>query len=416
MANYNDLFVQYLQNLRNPFVKLCRLRFLNPDGSIAFSLDNNPLREQNFALLAQGNITVNLQNGQRRTASVTLDNVTEAYEYAYGKMWFGQEIALDEGMLLPDGQEFYIQQGVFIIDSPNDKVEPTERTVTYNLLDKWSMLDGTHGGKLEGTYECPVNSLIFDAITALLQEDRGNGQPIDRMTPVYTDYYNSLTQTLPDGTTASLIRSPYTLTVEPSGSKADVILGLVGMINGWVGYDPSGMLRVDPSQDDIADATKPVLWTFGTDETTLLGMTYTTKNAEVYNDVIIVGAMLEDNSQPKARAQNFDPASDTNINLIGRKTYREEQSGFGTVTQCRDLATWKLKRTSILQKSVSISCSQILHLKENDLVEIRRTDKAKSPIERHLIQGFSRSLLGTDQMTITAVSVVDIPDITVTTS
>ena len=34
-------YAEYLNNLRNPFIKICRLRFLNPDGSVAFALDNN---------------------------------------------------------------------------------------------------------------------------------------------------------------------------------------------------------------------------------------------------------------------------------------------------------------------------------------------------------------------------------------
>ena len=32
----------YRKMLRRPFTKLCRLRFLQPDGSTAFALDNTP--------------------------------------------------------------------------------------------------------------------------------------------------------------------------------------------------------------------------------------------------------------------------------------------------------------------------------------------------------------------------------------
>lgn len=411
-----ELYNEYLSLLRQPFHKACRLRFLNPDGSTAFALDDNPLQLRNKAFIAEGQLSVNLQNGQRRSVTITLDNTNEEFSYQYGKLWFGQEIALDEGVVLSSGQPFYIQQGVFLINTPTNKVEPDGNTMQLNLVDKWANLDGTLRGSLEGTYEVPYGTNIFIPISALLAEDRGNGIPLDRVTPIYTNYYNEMTQLLPDGTTANLTDAPYTLTVEGGGSKADVILGLTGMVNAWVGYDPSGALRVDPSQDDISDATKPISWTFGTDETTLLGMTYEVKKSEIYNDVIIVGANLEDFTQPKARATNYDPSSDTNVNLIGKITYREEQSGFSTQTQCEDLAVWKLKRMSALQKSVTISCTQLMHIRENELVEIRRTDKAGSPVERHLIQGFSRPLVGTSQMTINAVSVVDVPDITVVTS
>ena len=407
-----ELYNEYLSLLRQPFHKACRLRFLNPDGSTAFALDDNPLQLRNKAFIAEGQLSVNLQNGQRRSVTITLDNTNEEFSYQYGKLWFGQEIALDEGVVLSNGQPFYIQQGVFLINTPTNKVEPDGNTMQLNLVDKWANLDGTLRGSLEGTYEVPYGTNIFEPISALLAEDRGNGIPLDRVTPIYTNYYNDMTQVLPDGTTANLTDAPYTLTVEGGGSKADVILGLTGMVNAWVGYDPSGALRVDPSQDDISDATKPISWTFGTDETTLLGMTYEINKTEIYNDVIIVGANLENFTQPSARATNLDPASDTNVNLIGRITYREEQSGFATQTQCEDLAAWKLKRMSSLQSTVTISCSQLMHIRENELVEIRRTDKVGSPVERHLIQGFSRPLVGTSPMTINAISVVDIPNIT----
>ena len=409
-------FIQYLQMLRQPFMKVCRLRFLNPDGSTAFALDNNSRVRRNKAFIADGQLTVNLQNGQRRTASITLDNTGEQFAYQYGKLWFGQEIALDEGLILPSGMPYYIQQGVFVINDPSNGVMPTGNTMQLPLVDKWSNVDGSLRGNLEGTYTVQAGTNIFTPITALLAEDRGNGIPLDNMTPVYTNYYNNYTQTLPNGTTAAAVNAPYTLTVEGGSTKAEVILGLVGMVNAWVGYDPSGALRVDPSQDDIADITKPVVWSFGMDETTLLGLTYDVKKTEVYNDIIIVGAALENYTQPMARATNYDPSSDTNVNIAGKITYREEQSGFATNTQCEDLAVWKLKRMSVLQKAVTISCSQLMHIRENELVEIKRTDKEGSPIERHLIQGFSRPLTSTNQMTINAISVVDIPDITAVTT
>ena len=411
-----EAYNEYLSLLRKPFIKTCRLRFLNPDGSTAFALDDNPLHRKNKTFIAEGQLSVNLQNGQRRTVTITLDNTNEEFSYQYGKLWFGQEIALDEGLMLDDDTPYYLQQGVFLINTPTNRVDPRGNTMELNLVDKWANLDGTLRGTLEGTYEVNAGSNIFTPIAALLAEDRGNGIPLDRVTPIFTNYYNGMTQTLSDGTVAYLTNAPYTLTVEGGQSKADVILGLTGMVNAWVGYDPSGALRVDPSQDDISDATKPISWTFGTDETTLLGMTYEVRKTEIYNDVIVVGANLEDFTQPKARATKYDPSSDTNVNLIGKITYREDQSGYATQTQCEDLAVWKLKRMSALQKAVTISCSQLMHIRENELVEIRRTDKVGSPVERHLIQGFSRPLVGSNQMTINAVSVVDVPDITVTTS
>lgn len=400
----------YLSALRTDFVKLCKLEFLQPDHSVAYVLDNNPRNARSNAFVQEGTIKVNLQNGQRRQATVRIVNLDGSYDYAVNKVWFGQEIRLSEGLVLPDGSEFYLPQGIFLIKDPEEVFKPGKREVTYQLVDKWANLDGTLYGNLEGTYEVPVNSEIFTAISSLLAEDRGNGQPVDSMKPIFTDYYNGMTTTDIHGDVYSNTVTPYTLTIDSAnGTLADVILGLNTMLAGWVGYDSTGRFRLDPSQDDILDIQKPVQWAFTPSEKQFLGATYTVKNSEVYNDIIVNGEALESEPTPNARAQNLDPSSDTNVMLIGRKTLRESKDGYCNQQVCEWYAEWKLKRITVLQKSVNIESTQMFHLTENNLVTIRRPDKKGSPVERHLIQGFSRPLTGKKPMTISAVSVNDFP-------
>lgn len=402
----------YLSALKGDFHKICKLEFLQPDRSVAYVLDNNPNNRRSKAFIKAGNIRVNLQNGQRRQASVNIVNLDGEYDYAINKVWFGQEIRLSEGLILPDGSEFYLPQGVFLVKDSQEIFKPNQREVTYPLVDKWANLDGTLYGNLGGTYEVPVGAEIFPAIAFLLAEDRGNGVPVDNMTPMFTDYYNGMTTTDNDGNVYSNTVTPYTLRVDSTtGTLADVILGLNTMLAGWVGYDATGRFRLDPSQDDIMDIQKPIQWAFTPTEKQFLGATYTVKNSEMYNDIIVNGEALGTDPTPNARAQNRDPASDTNINLIGRKTLREEKQGYYTEQICQWYAEWKLKRITVLQKSVSIESTQMFHLSENNLVTIRRPDKKGSPVERHLIQGFSRPLTGSSPMTIEAVSVMDFPSI-----
>ena len=410
----NEKYQDYLKMLRQPFVKLCRLRFLQPDGTTAFMLDNNHNSARAGAFISEGTITHNWQTGRRTSATVTLSNVDGAYDYNFNSVWFGQEIALDEGLVLSDGEtEFYIQQGIFLIDTPQETVKPNARTVTYNLVDKVAALDGSLGGNLETTYQVAVGTNIFTPITALLTEDKGNGYPVDRVAPVYTDYYNNLTQLLPSGTTVSMAITPYTLTVDGGQTVWDVITGLAGMVNAWAGYDSTGALRIDPSQDDILDSDKPVAWEFSMDEAELLGMAYTVKNTEVFTDYIVVGGQMDDNSQPKGRAQILDPSSPVDIHAIGRKTTRVEKSEYFTDTQCKDYAGWMVKRSSVLQRAVTISCSQLMHIRGNEIVTLCRTDKAGNPVERHLVQGWSRPLASSGEMTINATSVSDFPTATI---
>ena len=112
---------------------------------------------------------------------------------------------------------------------------------------------------------------------------------------------------------------------------------------------------------------------------------------------------------PRGRAQDTDPSSSTCISRVGLKTKRIEMSNYYSNDICQSYADWMLKRYSVLQKSVSISSTQMFHITENGLITIKRTDKEGAPKERHVIQSFSRPIGQTGNMTIEAISVKDLP-------
>lgn len=411
MPDSYRLWPMYLRALEEPFLKLARLDFLQPDGSLAFSIDNNPKNRRSGAFIQQGDLSVNLQNGQRRQATVTLSNLDGAYDYQVNKVWFGQKIRLMEGLLLPDGTEYYLPQGVFYVKNPEESFLPNQRVAQYTLVDKWAYLDGTLFGNLEGWALISINENIFSAISELLQRDRGNGTPIDNVPPVFTTYYDGKTIQRTDGTTAPWTDTPYTARFDnQNNTVADLLLELNQMLVGWIGYDASGRLRVDAAYEDILDSDKPVQYQFSPEHMSFLGATYSVKNTEVYNDVIVQGTALSGTHIPSGRAVNMDPASDTNIyGPLGLRTKTFEAGSYYADTQCQELAEFYLKRSTVLQKSVTIQCGQIFHLTENNLVTIRRADKPGSPVERHLVTGFSRPLGQSGAMTIDCTSVNDFP-------
>ena len=369
--------------------------------------------------MQSGTITCNLQNGKRRQASITLANTDGQFDYAVNNLWFGQQVRLSEGLILPDGTYYYISQGVFELETPKESIQPGQNRITYTLTDKWANLDGTLLGNLEDVYEVDAGTNIFQAMASILRlgrYDAGNNSdyPIDPVTPLFTNYYNGKTQTLTDGTVVNLIDAPYDFISDASGTYADVLLGLAEMLAAWIGYNSNGRLVIDASQDDIDDADKPTLWDYSTDEKQLLSIDYTHKNTEVYNDIVVVGATGDDNITPRGRAQDTDPTSSTCISRVGLKTKRIEMSNYYSDDICQSYADWMLKRYSVLQKSVTVTSTQMFHITENSLITIKRTDKEGSPKERHLIQSFSRPIGQTGNMTIEAISVKDLPRPTIT--
>ena len=131
--NKENKYFEYLKAVQKPFKKLVRLDFLQPDNSVAFSLGS--FEQQNFykskyntkAFIQGGNLTVSLNNGQRRKATITLSNIDGAFEYNVNKIWFGQKVRLLMGLLLPDDTEFYLPQGVFYIKDPQNIFKPNDK-------------------------------------------------------------------------------------------------------------------------------------------------------------------------------------------------------------------------------------------------------------------------------------------------
>lgn len=429
MAISNILYHQYLSALTREFKKLAKIEFLQPDNSVAFSLDNNYKRgyRSKFdtrAFIQDGSLSVSLQNGKRRSASVTLSNLDGAFDYALNKIWFGQKIRLSMGLVLADGTDFYLPQGVFYINNPSAVFKPEQRTVTYNLVDKWAYLDGSLFGTLDNSYKIERTSdkpdnTIWSAMRSLLslskidfEKTEDKSLQVDNVMPVFTNYYDNRKYKTSDGEEVNMTDIPYEILVSgDSSTLANVMLELNDIIVGQIGYDQTGALRVDASQDDIEDSKKPVLWNFTPENSQLLGFNETFKNSEVYNDIIVIGQSIESKTPIYGRASNYDPKSDTNINLIGRRTYKESRSNYWNETQCTDLAKFRLKRKTALQKNITIESSQMFHLAENNVVTVKRTDKKGSPTERHLIQSYSLPIGETGSMNINCVSVNDLPNL-----
>lgn len=435
MANQSERYLRYLDALLNPFQKLTKLEFLQPDNSVAFFLSNangyrrgyNP-KYQSSALVQQGTLSVSFQNGARRKASITLSDIDNAFEYNVNNIWFGQKIRLSMGLVLPDGTDFYLPQMVGLIKNPQSILSENQKTVTFPLVDKWANLDGSLFGKLTDTYTAKQSTAeyaVYTAIANLLKTsiydhkltDDINAM-IDNIAPIFTNYYDGKNYAVLDGDgsqtrTASMTEIPFDISENGGSNFAQLLLQFNDVLAGIIGYDQTGALRLEPSQTDINDIEKPVLWQFTQRNSTLSQISETIKNDEVYNDVIIVGGGNTDGGI-WGRASNDDPNSDTSISAIGLKTYRETKANYFNTKQCTALAEYYLKRKTILQKSVNITSSQMFHLVENQLVSVQRTDKPHNPTERHLINSFSLPIGETGAMTINATSVADIPNFTVT--
>ena len=155
-------FQKYLDVVSGNFRKAIKVEWLNPDETVNFEFTNS-LYDINVDL------SVNYQNGSRRTCTLTLNNDRNRFPINFNNIWFGQKFKLWMGVYIDEQTPYYLPQGVFYISNPNEVYQPSTRTIKINGVDKWAFLDGTLHGKLPGTYQTNIGNDLFEATRSLLK-------------------------------------------------------------------------------------------------------------------------------------------------------------------------------------------------------------------------------------------------------
>lgn len=406
MPVFSDDYSEYLYTLKTNYRPAIKIEWMNNDGSSYGEITNSYVD-------MSGTVSVSMENGTRRTADIELDNSNGEFSVDVYNLWYGKMVKLWMGVYLSDGSPYYFPQGVFYVNSVEESNTPLQRTVSLHLIDKWCFLDGTMWGNLDGIYIVPIGSNIYDALTKLLKTSRFTGENVDEagepqtnavdpIMPNLSSYY--LTKTYKDGeTTYNAIDTPYEIRMEYGKTYADILLEFATILGAYIYYDVDGRLTIEPTQDDIVDSSKPILWTFTPNEQEFLSEDSSHDFGTFYNDIIVIG-YTTNGKQAKGRAQNTNTASPTAIPIVGIKTYPPyEDAAYYTDEQCNELAEYYLKRQTIKQRSVQISSAPMFHLRENRLIECVRPYTMEK--EALLISGYDLPIGTTGTMSITATSV-----------
>lgn len=435
-------FQKYLDVVSGSFRKVVKVEWLNPDESVAFEFTDS-LYDINIDL------SVNYQNGSRRTCTLTLNNDRNKFPINFNNIWFGQKFKLWMGVYIDNETPYFFPQGVFYISNPNEIYQPSTRTVKINGVDKWALLDGTLGGKLHGTYQTKVGDDLLEATRALLRLSRFDNsfdatsdvtKMVDPISPFISPYfltkmgyvltsdtsrvsgktyythnkdtgiYTEYTGDSVEGkyTKEYIKKCPYTAKVERGKTYADVLLEYATILCAHIYYDVNGRLTIEPmtdEADDITDINKEIVWHFTIEEKQLLGLNTTYNFDKVYNDIIVLGNIVEGH-QFKARVQNKNLMSDSCIQKIGLKTKEPiEDNQYYSDDQCKDLAIYHAKVDTILQKSGDISSTPLYHLDVNKLVSVSTPNNNMSK-ELFLITGFTLNSSNSMSVKVTSVNVL----------
>ena len=364
---------RYLQMLRGDYRTTVRLFLLNKDETVREEITQD--------LIVGGNLHAVLQNGMRRTATVTINNEDLRYTPNPNRLWFGQKFKLFAGIILDDGTEYLIPQGVFYSSNPGASYLQSNRLATINLVDKWAFVDGSMFGRVKGSYYIPktitsggtsVNTKLTDAVKFTLEQDDGTGCMVDPIAPFFD-------------TNISNVDLPYTLRSSATGTYGDVLLELNKMMIGSMGYDQNGRLCVTSDNVDIDHSDQSIMWRFTADSTQLFTLDAVSQMSDVYNHVYVVGANVNGDII-KAEAACTSAKFDTNIERIGDKSLVIEDQKLYSEEYAMQRAEYELKMAQRLGYQLSGSGAPQFHWYPGCLITVPPMDVSRK----------SRTLMITD--------------------
>lgn len=361
------------------FHPICKVEMLDRDEHIISNYVFDGWR------IISGSLTVSQNNGVRRSCSLTLNNYDHYLDPSPDIIWINQKFALYLGFKI-NGEDFFIKQGVFVMDDPVMDKSGTVPVLKITSQDKWALLNGDLGGNLDATYIIPIGSSPNTALSTLLTVSA-----IDDPQGLIADATTEVT--------------PYLSQTDIENSYADVALDLTTMLARNIYFDKSGHLNY---RDDIDDSLKPSLFDFNDGNTVqYLGgaQTFVYKNA--YNIVRVIGNNINGH-QASATVRNENSASPLAIERIGEKAMKPIKDNLiSTDTLALYRAQYELKQASRLYSSVKFNCYPLYHLDVDNICRV--TDpKINLDNERLLINGYTINFGRSNSMSIDATKVQEL--------
>lgn len=344
-----------------------------------------------------GSISVNYQQGVRRTCTFTLlDKDGSITNQIVGLQWATKKFKIYIGVSYvgEDSDIYWFSQGIFCMLNPT--INRTSRQITIQGVDKYGFLGSETGyNQIAVTHRIPQNEPLVKIITDTLSLDLKNGRIIDAKQPIINPYIKNQ-------------KLPYELDKAPGSYLSELFIELGNVFAADTYYDVEGYLHYDTGTLDLFYSTQASQWDFTDILADYVDPELTIMSVEAINSVTIVGNNTNIEKIYQYTAENNNPASPTSIKNIGLKSYYEETASVYDDDTARDYANYVLNQKSILQQSISFSCTVIPHLDVNKIITI--TDNFyKFSQQRFIVQSLEIPLTADTPMTVTASNISSLP-------
>lgn len=335
-----------------------------------------------------GNLSFQYQQGETRNGNIELFNKDNMFipDPLCGIIWTGKKLRINSGLYY-NGTVFWRKCGIYCMKSP--KIDSQKNTVSFDIYDKFAMLDGTIGGKRDNVFKISVGTDIKQAVKLCLEETDYNGQPYDDKPIFFPDNIKDITEQ----------KTPYTIN-KSGGSMGDIILELAKIISCDTAYNDGGRLTLTPNSDLIDMDEHPVMWDFKNLGQTYTYPTYDYDYSSVPNVVYVTGA-IENGKQYKGKYENRNPKSKNNLLIsVPNVLYIEDSNIIGDKL-CQDRAEYEWRAASRANLKLSFQTVFNPYLSPNDV--FFWTDKdMKLKNEKFVVNSMSFDLINGAMMSVTA--------------
>lgn len=346
-----------------------------------------------------GSISVNYQQGVRRSCSITIFDLDGVYipNADRGLFWIGSKFKLYVGLkdIFTD-DIYWFSQGVYFVNNPIVNHNLSSKTVTINGVDKFGVFGSELGyNQLEGTYLIEAETNAYDAIKGILSLDMGNGNIIDPIEPIL------------DIAFASEVL-PYDIKKAPGQYLSEILIEIGNVLGADIYYNTDGRLVVESGTIDISYSTQSSIYEF-IDIMPEYGDSSSLSHdfISAINVVKVVGTNINGTIN-EYTAENNNPLSPTRIELIGRKMKYVESANVYDLDRAQDYAEYLLNKESIVQTTMDFSCSLLPHLQEDEVVGI--TDSYFNyERQRFIIQSLTIPLSFSELTSVSASNVASLP-------
>ena len=356
-------YLNYLnQNVRATYFKIELLRVV--DESVYDTIISDVIN-------GDGNVNISLQEGVRRTCSLSLTNALREYTTFFSNVGMGNKFKLYLGYLINNKIKWF-PQGVFAFDNPALISNRSNRYISLSGTDKWSFLNGQNGGVLNATYIAPMGSTVIELIRSILALNIVS-DPIEPL--IHTD--------------VSFKTITYDITKQAGETAADLILEIAYNLSCYVYYDQNGRLVFRPYEEDYL---KYPVFSLNNNDFNLLGITKEISLDQIYNSVQVIADNVQSSDIPiVAEVINrdlSDPNSFPNYGILKTYVVTDFTKGIDSTDLATARARWELKKVKSKQSNINANVMALYHVDVNDVVDVTDLSTGDSK-DKYLVTSIS---------------------------